>query len=614
MSGKVFSPFLGFYNMLWRVARPALRRHKRLKMGFEQRLVPQNWPYAPELQAECCRDVTKASAGTFFDLWLQSASGGEAYLTGQLLRELAAAEAKNIPSTKSAGEAKSANETKVATNKRLAVTERNNDAGYSRSPLHILCTTCTEQGLDVLRKAQAELYGKLEIVINYLPLDEGALMQRAVQNVFGASAIQSSVKNNPTKNNTPASNPAGNTPTEKHHLQNNLTDNCQTSSKFISARQGKLLVLLETELWPSLLAVCKDHNVRTLIVNGRMTAKSFKSYNRFASLLKRLAPQAVLATAQDDLERYQAIFGSESTQYAVMPNIKFDVLAAQVAAPPTLQVPVKAGVKTPDESTQAKNAPAQSFLAPIVSGKNTSLKASPASSTALTTASKLLVLGSVREEEENTLAGALSELFMQMPNLAIAVAPRHMHRVEAWQKLCAERSIPLCMRSSFALTPDKAPAYINNAKDSFKHYKAGCSAATNETASSNNRQLFKAGQLTLWDSFGELGLLYAVAEAVFVGGSLAPLGGQNFLEPLSFGLVPCIGPSWSNFYWVGNELFEQQLVLKLADNTELAPALTRLLQQPRPRTEVKDAFSRYLEQHRNGAKLATNAILKLLVE
>ena len=87
-----------------------------------------------------------------------------------------------------------------------------------------------------------------------------------------------------------------------------------------------------------------------------------------------------------------------------------------------------------------------------------------------------------------------------------------MHRVKPWQALLSGAKLPAVMRSKQEGT-------------------------------------IPAGSIVIWDTFGELGQLYQLADAVFVGGSLAPLGGQNFLEPLALGRIPCCGPHLDNFAW-----------------------------------------------------------------
>src|SRR5207248_4901740 len=55
------------------------------------------------------------------------------------------------------------------------------------------------------------------------------------------------------------------------------------------------------------------------------------------------------------------------------------------------------------------------------------------------------------------------------------------------------------------------------------------------------------GSILLLDSVGELASIYRLADVVFVGGSLAPSGGHNILEPAAFSKVPVYGPSMDNF-------------------------------------------------------------------
>ncbi len=64
----------------------------------------------------------------------------------------------------------------------------------------------------------------------------------------------------------------------------------------------------------------------------------------------------------------------------------------------------------------------------------------------------------------------------------------------------------------------------------------------------------QAQDIVIWDRFGDLKELYALADYVFVGGSLVPLGGQNFLEALVYGRIPHTGVHLHNFLWT----FEMQ--------------------------------------------------------
>jgi len=63
----------------------------------------------------------------------------------------------------------------------------------------------------------------------------------------------------------------------------------------------------------------------------------------------------------------------------------------------------------------------------------------------------------------------------------------------------------------------------------------------------DNADLFQDGEVLLVDTVGELMSFYALADVVFVGGSLVPTGGHNLLEPASVGVATVFGPHVTNF-------------------------------------------------------------------
>ncbi len=187
-----------------------------------------------------------------------------------------------------------------------------------------------------------------------------------------------------------------------------------------------------------------------------------------------------------------------------------------------------------------------------------------------------IVLGSVRKEEELLLPPVLQELHKGAPGACIVLAPRHLERADAWEQRLRCAGLPYLRRSGL-----------------------------------NDGESLPPGHVLLWDRFGELRGLYAGADAVFVGGSLAPLGGQNFLEPLSAGVIPLVGPDFSNFAWVGEELFSQGLARVVPDASRLAGALLEQLENPVPRQEVRERFTAYLAPRQGGSRLAAQTLLGL---
>jgi len=191
--------------------------------------------------------------------------------------------------------------------------------------------------------------------------------------------------------------------------------------------------------------------------------------------------------------------------------------------------------------------------------------------------SPFLVLGSIRREEEDAVGRMIGYLCDRQPGLVIGLFPRHMHRVGPWQKRLTSAGIPCQLRSR---TDAAAPP----------------------------------GSVILWDVFGELSKAYAAASGVFVGGTLAPLGGQNFLEPLTCGLVPTIGPSWETFDWVGEELFAKGLVRVVGDWRTAAETLLETMASPLSKDAVMETLEAYLQEHRGGTAHSVAAIEAILVQ
>lgn len=185
------------------------------------------------------------------------------------------------------------------------------------------------------------------------------------------------------------------------------------------------------------------------------------------------------------------------------------------------------------------------------------------------------VFGSVRKEEEAAVGNLAAGLMRRRPKTVLGLFPRHMHHLDLWRKCVDRTGVNWVLRSQ--LTAPAAP-----------------------------------GTVILWDAFGELVPAYRLARAAFVGGSLAPLGGQNFLEPLTCGVTPVTGPHWKNFAWVGREIMDSGLAVEARDWREALEALTRVLDDPKPRRSVAAEAHTYIRNRRGGAKAVCKQVADFL--
>ncbi|MBI2678210.1 MAG: 3-deoxy-D-manno-octulosonic acid transferase [Candidatus Koribacter versatilis] len=121
----------------------------------------------------------------------------------------------------------------------------------------------------------------------------------------------------------------------------------------------------------------------------------------------------------------------------------------------------------------------------------------------------VIVAGSTVEGEEELVLEAFREVRARHPRALLVLAPRHPERFPRVTTLLEQSDLPWIRRS--------------------------------------DRPQRLGGGVLLLDSIGELAAVYAIAAIAFVGGSLAPRGGHNILEPAQHGAAVLTGPHNENF-------------------------------------------------------------------
>jgi len=297
----------------------------------------------------------------------------------------------------------------------------------------------------------------------------------------------------------------------------------------------RLVILLESEIWPGLLAASKQTGSMIAMVNSRMSESSCKVYSLWPALWKFLCPEMILAVTDNDADRFARVFGNQNI--AVMTNIKFDRMLQDEQGEPTANP-----------------------LAGIIPHSG-----------------RFLVLGSIRKEEEEVISQALDKITRRHPDLIIGLFPRHPVRVREWERLLTTHGFKWRLRSA-------TTAEVEN------------------------------GTIILWDIFGELSHAYELATSAFIGGSLAPLGGQNFLEALTSGIVPIIGPDWSDFSWVGQNIIQEGLLIQVENWRELVKAIDRQLANPSDRKVIRHKARNYIRNKQGGTRMACEKIMPYLMK
>jgi 3-deoxy-D-manno-octulosonic-acid transferase len=151
----------------------------------------------------------------------------------------------------------------------------------------------------------------------------------------------------------------------------------------------------------------------------------------------------------------------------------------------------------------------------------------------------VVVAGSTHRGEEVLVLDAFEALRPKADGLRLVLAPRHPERLDEVESLAQSRGLAVVRRSRVS---------------------AGSVAP-----------------VILLDTMGELASLYAVADVIFVGGSLVPIGGHNVVEPALHGKAVVFGPHMTNFRDAAALLLRADAALQVKDGAELTETLGRLL-------------------------------------
>ncbi|PYM17041.1 MAG: 3-deoxy-D-manno-octulosonic acid transferase [Candidatus Rokuibacteriota bacterium] len=167
----------------------------------------------------------------------------------------------------------------------------------------------------------------------------------------------------------------------------------------------------------------------------------------------------------------------------------------------------------------------------------------------LAPAQRAWVAGSTHAGEEDALLDAHAVLRREVSDLVLVLAPRHPERVSDVLRRIAARGWDAVRRSE--LPRPKA-----------------------------------ADTVIVLDTVGELAELYAIAEVVFVGGSLVPAGGHNVLEPAQREKPVLFGPHTENFREATSLLLDRGGAIRVQSSDDLARELGRLLRDEPARAKL----------------------------
>jgi 3-deoxy-D-manno-octulosonic-acid transferase len=178
-------------------------------------------------------------------------------------------------------------------------------------------------------------------------------------------------------------------------------------SRFMQHFKPKIVVIMETEIWPNLFVHCGKNEIPLYIVNARLSEKSARGYQKLPSLIAQALAQVRLIATQtrDDAQRFIAI-GAKSETVRTLGNIKFDVEVSR------------------DIIEQGLVLKADLFGGRFV-----------------------WLIASTHKDEEAIFLEIYKEIKQKIPELLLVIVPRHPERFGEVKKLCEQNQLAAVMRT-----------------------------------------------------------------------------------------------------------------------------------------------------------------------
>ncbi len=274
-------------------------------------------------------------------------------------------------------------------------------------------------------------------------------------------------------------------------------DNPIFTTRFVKYWHPDVALWFESEFWPAVLSSIKRKNIPLILINGRISNKTFKRWQQFDFICKELLGCFSLCLGQSEEDAYRLrVLGAKDA--VCLGNLKY------------------AGLPLPIDE-RAKD----DLLKQIGSRP-------------------LWLASSTHNDEEVRVAKVHKRLKEKFSDLLTIIAPRHPNRGKEVAAEINRLGLTTALRSAQEMITPKTDIYIA-------------------------------------DTIGEMGLWYDIAGIVFIGGSLIPHGGQNFIEPSRVRDAVIVGPHMHNFTDAMSRAKKADAVMQVVDTEELGEVVSELL-------------------------------------
>lgn len=189
-----------------------------------------------------------------------------------------------------------------------------------------------------------------------------------------------------------------------------------TVRRTLDVVKPRMFVMMETEIWPNLLRECRSRGIRTVVINGRISARSFPRYRLVRPLFRRvLADIDRFCMQGDESARRIVDLGADPKRVTVTGSLKFD----------SLQAPLPAALGRSREPVLRYFRLAPTRI--------------------------VLVAGSTMKPEDSAVLRAFARIRSIAPGALLVIAPRQRERFAEVEKLALDEGFTVSRRSELPI-------------------------------------------------------------------------------------------------------------------------------------------------------------------
>jgi 3-deoxy-D-manno-octulosonic-acid transferase len=191
--------------------------------------------------------------------------------------------------------------------------------------------------------------------------------------------------------------------------------------RVITHLQPRLFLMVETEIWPNFLHELTRQQIPAMLVNGRISPRSFRGYQRLRPFMRQVLPSITTLSMQTTLDADRIIaIGAEPSRVHVTGNIKYDLAFEPLTS-----------------------AAEHAWRDDLGFGE-----------------APVFMAGSTHRGEEDIVIAAYLQARLQVPTLRLLLAPRHLDRLDEIETLLRKHQLTAQRRSRGRMHAQDAPASV----------------------------------------------------------------------------------------------------------------------------------------------------------